>query len=355
MRSIEDSILDRAEEYIYPLLASLPVTRFAHDATKAYTYRSQVVWEEAQRRGIRMEQMSIFGSLTEVYRAHLHGVWRYFQSIPISARLRKGSAEYMDDKYVLKRRLEEAGIPVPRVASVTSLSQALAAQKEWNTAVAVKPRLGSRARHTSVNIRTAEEAARAFKSAQKLCHYVVLEEYLEGGVCRGTVVGGKLVGFFQGNPPKVTGDGLSTIEELVVRANAQKPNRVHDIILTPEHREFLARRGHSPQSIIPEGITIPLTHRTGRQSGGRTYELLGSEHPKLRSYLERAAEVLKTPLVGFDLIIPDPVSDPDIQKWGIIEANSLPYIDVHYLPLEGEPSNVAASVWDFVEANSARF
>jgi D-alanine-D-alanine ligase-like ATP-grasp enzyme len=62
--------------------------------------------------------------------------------------------------------------------------------------------------------------------------------------------------------------------------------------------------------------------------------------------MERAARALQTPLVGFDLIIPDPERDPDAQTWGVIEANSLPYIDLHYLPLEGTPSNVAASVWD---------
>jgi cyanophycin synthetase len=69
-------------------------------------------------------------------------------------------------------------------------------------------------------------------------------------------------------------------------------------------------------------------------------------HPKLREYLERAAAALGVPIVGFDLIIKDPEGDPEIQEWGIIEANSLPFIDLHYLPLHGEPSNVAAHVWD---------
>ena len=64
-------------------------------------------------------------------------------------------------------------------------------------------------------------------------------------------------------------------------------------------------------------------------------------------------EVLKLPIVGFDIIIPDPKTDPDGQRWGILEANSLPFIELHYSPLQGTPSRVAADVWDYVERNLA--
>jgi D-alanine-D-alanine ligase-like ATP-grasp enzyme len=330
-------------------MASLPMVSFAHDPAGAYTYRSQVVWEEAQRRGIPMEQMTIFGSPTEIYRARLGDSWKYFQSLPITTPSDTNPVE-MDDKFLLKQKLRAAGIPAPRAVSVTKLADAYEAQAQWQTPLAIKPRVGSRGRHTTVNVRTPEEMSVAFKSAQKLCKYVVVEEYLEGSVCRGTVVGGMLAGFFQAHPPEVTGDGRSTIVELVAAQNAAKPERVQDISLTDESLAFLERGGYSPETILPSGVTIPLTHRTGRLFGGRTRELLGHEHKKLREYLERAAALLKTPIVGFDLIIPDPEADPDTQKWGIIEANSLPYIDLHYLPLTGTPSNVAARVWDYVEA-----
>jgi D-alanine-D-alanine ligase-like ATP-grasp enzyme len=56
-----------------------------------------------------------------------------------------------------------------------------------------------------------------------------------------------------------------------------------------------------------------------------------------------------TPIVGFDFIIPDPTQDPRDQKWGIIEANMNPFIDLHHFPLVGNPINVAAKVWDMWE------
>lgn len=341
---------DALQSWVDPLMyrgfAALPVTRFAHEPHNAKTYRSQVVWEEAVRRGITMEQMTLFGAHTEIYRAHVDGAWKYFQSLPIPPHLEYPAYDWIDDKFELKRVLRNAGIPVPRIASVTTLQGALDAFAGFAGPVVVKPRAGSRGRHTTVNVCTTEDFATAFRSAKKLCRYVALEEYLEGSVCRGTVVSGKLVGFFQGEAPKVVGDGRSTISQLIERQNAVKHERVQPIVLADEHVRFLQRDDLTPDSILPEGKVVALTHRTGRLFGGKTRELLGSEHPKLRAYLERAAEAVHAPVVGFDLIIEDPEADPDTQKWGIIEANSLPYIDLHYLPLEGEPSNVAAAIWD---------
>ena len=350
-----DALFFRIEPAIYACVAALPTTRFAHDPNGANTYRSQVVWEEARRRGIAMEQLTVFGKGTEIYRAQKSGDWFYFHSIPVSSSLSRESCDWMDDKYLLKRVLTEAGIPSPSAVSVTTESDALKEFDMFGTPVAVKPRVGSRGRHVTVNVRTRKDLVLAFRVARQLCRYVVIEEYLEGSVCRGTVVGGRLEGFFQAYPPRVTGDGRSTIAELVERENMRKPARVESIVLTGEHRAFLARSGYTFDTVLTMGMTIPLTHRTGRLFGGHTRELLGQEHPRLRAYLERAAVLLKAPIVGFDLIINNPEQDPDTQRWGIIEANSVPYIDLHYLPLTGTPSRVATSVWDYAEKHMTDF
>jgi len=54
-------------------------------------------------------------------------------------------------------------------------------------------------------------------------------------------------------------------------------------------------------------------------------------------------------VVGFDCIIPDPTKDANSQRWGIIECNSLPFIDLHYFALEGKPKNIAGMIWDMWE------
>lgn len=344
-RAVE-KILDAAEQPFFRLLARAPFVGFSTAIEAAATYRSQVVWEEAARRGIEMEQLVVFGRGTEVYRARIGSAWHYFHSIPVPYSMRSAHIDWIDDKYLLKRALFEGGVPAPRSISVRTVEEALRAFRAIAVPAVVKPRSGSRGRHTAVGLRKEEDVAAALRSARQLCRYAVVEEYLEGSVCRGTVVGGRLAGLFEARPPTIVGDGASTIAELVEAANGRKPKRVLDIVLSGEHERFLARRGLMLDSVPERGLCVPLSHRTGRLFGGRTRELLGKEHPKLRAYLERAARLLEIPVVGFDLVIAEPERDPDGQRWGIIEANTLPYIDLHYLPLEGEPSNVACAVWD---------
>jgi D-alanine-D-alanine ligase-like ATP-grasp enzyme len=69
-------------------------------------------------------------------------------------------------------------------------------------------------------------------------------------------------------------------------------------------------------------------------------------HPSFVPILEKAAKVVNLPVLGFDCIVPDPTQDQAVQKWGIIECNTLPFIDLHYYALEGRPRNIAGMIWD---------
>jgi len=326
--------------------SKLGAVTLGSDPTKARTYRSQVIWEEAQRRGIHMEQIFLFKKATDLYRAQIGGRHVIFKSIPVPPELPQDAYLWIDDKYLLKKKLASLGVPTPATRSVRTLAQARTAFQEIGAPLVVKPRSGSRGRHTTIGIDNEKDLIPAFQSARQLGMFVSIEKYLEGPVCRATLVGGTLAGFFAAMPPQIIGDGVSTVSELVQKANATRPERVQEIVLTEEVRAYLTRQSLDVDAIPAKGRTVLLTHRTGRLFGGATRELLDTVHPKLRAYLEKAGSELSAPVVGFDLIIPDPETDPDTQRWGIIEANSLPFIDLHYLPLYGIPSNPAAQVWD---------
>jgi D-alanine-D-alanine ligase-like ATP-grasp enzyme len=69
-------------------------------------------------------------------------------------------------------------------------------------------------------------------------------------------------------------------------------------------------------------------------------------HPSFIPFLEKASKVTGLSIAGFDCIIPDPTKDESSQRWGIIECNTLPFIDMHYYALEGKPRNIAGMIWD---------
>ena len=256
---------------------------------------------------------------------------------------------YIDDKFLFKKFLKQNLIPTAPFAIATNLRDARIALKDLHMPVVTKPRIGSNSRHTTKFIKTDAEFEAAFRSAQQLCRYVLFEEHLNGHVCRATVVNGTLVGFLETRQPTVTGDGLRTLCELIDEKSAHHREGVSDVVIAGENEAYIQRQGFALDSIPEKGAVIEIGRFGGRSSGGETREMPGEIHPKLREYVEKAARLMRVPLVGFDLIIPDPESDPDAQKWGILEANTVPFIEIHNDPLEGKPSNVAAAVWDLWE------
>ena len=72
-------------------------------------------------------------------------------------------------------------------------------------------------------------------------------------------------------------------------------------------------------------------------------------HPDNVSLLEHAAAVVGDSIIGIDFIMDDiSVSWKNQPRSGIIECNSMPFIDLHHYPLVGKPRNVAGKLWDLI-------
>ena len=327
----------------------LGLAHFSTDIEKAGSGRSKLIWEEANRRGILMQQIVMFGKPLEQYRAKIGNKFVYFQSIPIPSWLPQEGYEWLDDKFKLGAELEKVGVHAPKVRKARTWKSAERAFNELEKPMIVKPRSGSRGRHTTTNIKTLPEMKEAYDLAKQISPALVIEEHLFGSVYRATVIDGKLVGFFRADPPQVTGDGVHTIEWLIAEKNQKKSERLSDIEISDDTHSFIARHGYTLESILPKGLTLDLSAKTGRMYGGYTKEMLPEVHPKMHEIFTRAGGAVQASIAGFDLIIPDPTADPDTQKWGVIECNSLPFIDLHYFALEGTPINLAKNVWDLWE------
>ena len=336
------------------VLAFLRLAKFSADIEKVKTFRSRVIWEEAKRRGIPMEQVILFGQPLDYYRALLRQGFAgdtktiYFESIPIppeSLDMRRN----WDDKFILKGEFEKRGIPVPRCFALPLFHSQKNLEKIFSKLekpVIIKPKVGSRGRHTITNINSLQKFREGIAITRQISPYLVVEEHLLGDVCRATLVDGMLAGFFRGHAPTVVGNGKNTIKKLIEERDKDRPERVEKIRVGEELYSHLARLGYQIDDILPEGKSITLSYHFGRLFGGRTVEMIDDLHPSFIPIFERAAQAVDLAVVGFDSIIPDPTQPANGQKWGIIECNTLPFIDLHYDALEGKPRNIAGMIWD---------
>lgn len=352
---------------LFHALRALGIARYNTDRTKITSFRGKALWEEAERRGIEMKSITFFGKEMDMYEARIKtaapsggvlpsggalqsGAMREtvlrFASLPRPASPAEDGIYWIDDKAALKEKLSAAGVPVPRGRTFARYAPLRAYFEELEKPVIVKPRLGSRGRHTTTFIYTEKQLAKAYEIAKRLCNWVILEEHLTGSVYRGTAVNGEIVGVLGGDPPRVTGNGRAAIAELIAQKNASKMDGVKDAIVTPLTVDFLARNGLALETVLPAGRTIDISEKIGVNYGGASVEVTDETHPETKRILGEAARAVNDPLIGFDFIIEDIARAPHGQKWGIIECNSLPFINLHHYPLIGKPVNVAKYVWD---------
>lgn len=334
------------EKMLYALFTLVGIVRFNEDIEKALTGRSKLIWEEAKRRSIKMEQVVILGKHIEFYRAKINGKKFYFSSLPIPSWMPQEGYKWLDDKFILFEKLSSAGIAVPKAKKVLTLSSAINAFNLLRKPVILKPKNGSRGRHTTTNINTENDMRKAFALGREIAVSMVVQEHLKGSVCRATVVNNELVGFFRADLLHVKGDGHKSIKELIMEKNKNRLKEVSEILINEDIENFIERQGYKLDDVLSQGVIVNLSAKTGRMYGGYTEEMLPNVHPKMHDIFRKAGKIVGVPVAGFDLIIEDPTKDPDTQHWGIIECNSLPFIDLHNFALEGPRIDLAKNIWD---------
>jgi hypothetical protein len=353
------------------------------------------LWEEAEKRGIEMREVLLFGRAVDTYVAVKKypssfinypspteikdkGLTIVFNGLPRPAGYTNKWLDLMDDKWLFKKVMLKNSLPVPAGASCRDFGQAekiflqiqkseiqnpksdlsaiASAAAEINSipeivnpkAVIVKPRSGSRGRHSTTFVYSAEDLKKAFKIAKQLCYWVMVEEQLFGPVYRATVINGHLAGVLRGDPPFITGDGSSSIASLIEQKNRQPHPGVKNIAADSSCEVFLSRQNLKLSTVLEKGRAVNLSEKIGVNYGGSSSEDFEICHPDNKELFLRAALVLGDPIVGFDFIIPDITKSYKDQRTGFIEVNSLPFINLHHDPLLGRPRNAASLVWDML-------
>ena len=292
------------------------------------------------------------GPIRDSFLAEYKGKTITFDGLPRPEYLESGSFKWMDNKGIMKHKFKKEGFPVAEGGTAFTEKGALKIFNSLKKPVITKPNLGSRSRHTMIHLNTPEDLIAGFKKAKKLSPLVVVEEELNGYLFRGTLVGGKLVGVVQRDQPEIKGDGVHTLKELWEEEN-KRPERggpiFHKIVVDEEAKKELARQNIKMEDIPEKGKEIFFSQKTSRGCGGTTTEVTNIIHPENREMLEKVGAYLKDPLVGIDFIMEDITKSwRREQHSGIIECNTLPFIDLHHYVLFGQPNNVAGKLWDLV-------
>jgi cyanophycin synthetase len=223
------------------------------------------------------------------------------------------------------------GIPTPRGVLMKSGQFAPgkidALRKPW----VIKPVDRDRGEGVSLNVESVEQAKSAFDMASALSAAVLVEEQAPGTCHRILVVDQRVIYVVKRNPKTVVGDGVSSIDELVARKNAElrcmlPSKRLPEYCLDEDALSHLARMKMLPTSVPEPGRRVSLRAAQSTRWGGDPEDVTSQLHPENEVIAVKAAQLFRLRCAGIDLISQD-IGRPWFENGAVInEVNFSPVI-----------------------------
>jgi cyanophycin synthetase len=264
------------------------------------------------------------------------------------------AVEIACDKEDTKNLLEAAEVPVPRGRIIYTEEELEAAIKRIGYPVVLKPINGNHGRGATTNIKDWGSAQLAFEIAKKHSRAIICEKFITGYDFRLLVINYKFICAARRTPACVTGDGKSTLQQLIDAVNAD-PRRGygHEKVLTQIKvdavtEKILADKELTLESIIPKGEELMLKPTANLSTGGTSTDVTDFVHPNNIFLAERIARIIGLDICGIDIMAPD-LSTPLEENGGaVLEVNAAPGFRMHIEPSEGLARNVAEPVIDML-------
>ena len=273
-------------------------------------------------------------------------------------------AEYIaQDKELTKRLLRSAGVPVPEGRTVDNAEEAWEAAQEIGVPVVVKPQYGNQGRGVAVNLTSRDAVIAAYQAAREEGRCIVVEKFAPGCDFRILVVNGKVVAASRREPPSLTGDGVSTIAQLVAREN-EDPRRGDDhatalskLLLDDIGLAVLAEQGLNAASILPAGKKVNIRRNANLSTGGTATDVTDDLHPEVAARAVDAARMVGLDIAGVDIVAEDIRCPLEEQSGVVVEVNACPGLRMHLHPSAGQPRPVGDAIVEMLfpgEANTGR-
>jgi cyanophycin synthetase len=194
-------------------------------------------------------------------------------------------------------------------------------------------------RGVTCGVSTSAELLEAARWASLFGASMIAEKMVEGASCRLLYLDGVLIDAVRRDPPRVFGDGISTIEELIDAENAERlaarpPSAFSPLQVDLDARLTLAREGLQLRS-VPRALK-PVTVKTVSNENAHydNHVVLDTVHPELARLGKEMVRKLGLRLAGVDVMTSD-LSRPSAEGISFFtEINATPGLHHHCLVAE---------------------
>jgi len=226
--------------------------------------------------------------------------------------------------------VRQLGLPGVEHRLATGLQQAIAQAGQLGYPLVVKPVRGGKGKGVSAGLRTPQEVSAAFRKAAIYSQQVLVERFIPGDDHRIMVTGGKFQWVVRRMPPDVTGDGKSSVAQLIAQKNARITEEEIDkgfvkrVAIDDELLRTLAQQHVALEDCPPAGTAVRLRGNANVSTGGSFVDVTNDIHADNRAMAETIARAFRLDSVGIDFLTPDIGRSWREGHGAVIEINATP-------------------------------
>ena len=267
------------------------------------------------------------------------------------------------NKDLTKIMLKSMGIPVPNgyliEEGANSENDLLKYYDILGPPVVIKPYDGNHGDGVITNINNMNELKKAYKIANKISEYVLIEKYIIGNDYRILIINNKFVAASKRNPALVIGDGYSNIYQLINKINNdpkrgdEHTSELTKIVYDNTVASYIWEQGYYTILSIPKKDQVVYLRKTANLStGGTAEDVTDIVHQSIINYAIDASIQIDIDICGIDIICKDISKPLELQGGAFIEVNSGPGLRMHIFPSVGKPRNVCKPIIDGLFPNN---
>jgi D-alanine-D-alanine ligase-like ATP-grasp enzyme len=204
----------------------------------------------------------------------------------------------------------------------------------------------------STNIKSRQELISAIENAFKFAQKVIVEEFVPGQEYRFLVIDFAVRAIAFREPANVTGDGKSTIQQLIDKKNVGRGNDYRHpllkIVVDQEVKRHLNVLSLSSDSILKKGEKVYLRKNSNLSTGGDSIDVTDEMFDFYKEVAVKAAQASGLKIAGIDIIIKDPDAAPSLENYIVVELNAPAMLSMHDFPYIGKNRHVEKYVLDAI-------
>jgi D-alanine-D-alanine ligase-like ATP-grasp enzyme len=291
------------------------------------------IWADAARE-LAAELTELEGGVLEIRDDNgSTRVWRHVTALddPVTIRIAL-------ERPLVHRLLREADVPVPEhvECAATRPGPALRFVRDRGGPFVVKPASGSSGGHgVTCSVHDGPQALRAFVAAARFDRKLVVERQAAGDMYRLLLLDGELLSVVRRRPPWVSGDGRTSVVQLIAAENRRRLEAGGAgglALLRPDLDCVLTLRaqGLSPRSVPARGTKVVVKVASSENAPHDNELVHAPPCQAIVGHARAAAAAVGLRLAGIDVVTTDLSRELRETGGAVIEVNGTPGLHYHY-------------------------